>query len=70
MKLSIDTEKCIGCGSCAAACPAVFELGNDNKIHFSGNSENKNGKEEKEIEETECVKEAIDICPVQAIEKR
>lgn len=70
MKLSINTEKCIGCGSCASVCPSVFELGSDNKVHFSGNGESKNGKEEKEIEEIECIKEAIDICPVQAIEKR
>lgn len=71
MRLSIGIEKCIGCGSCNAVCPIVFELGNDGKAHFSGNGESKNnGKEEKEVEEIECVKEAIDICPVQAIEKK
>jgi len=67
-KVTIDLEKCIGCGSCNAACPIIFELGGDNKVHFSGNGESKNGKEEKEVEEAECLKEAIDICPVRAIE--
>jgi ferredoxin len=25
-KVSIDKEKCIGCGACAAACEEVFEM--------------------------------------------
>jgi ferredoxin len=54
-KISIDSKKCIGCGSCVAICEKVFEL--------------KNGKavvKKKESDE-KCVKEAADLCPVQAI---
>ena len=29
MKISIDKEKCIKCGLCASACPAVFTLKED-----------------------------------------
>lgn len=57
-KIKIDTEKCIGCGSCSAVCPDCFEIGDDGKAHMI--------KEESSCGET-CVKEAIDICPVDAI---
>ncbi len=62
MKITIDQQKCIGCGSCAAVCPELFELaGEDNKaqVKEGSNEEGKNAK---------CVQEAVDICPVQAIE--
>ncbi len=55
MKVKIDTETCIGCGACVAACEDVFEL--------------KDGKAVAKQAETdkECEKEAADICPVEAI---
>ena len=53
--IKIDKEKCIGCGSCAAVCSQVFELTDDGKAKV---------KAQKKIP---CVKEAIDICPVDAI---
>jgi len=61
MKIKINTEKCIGCGMCQSICPEVFEL------NEKGKSEVKEGWEEKKNEE--CIKEAIDACPVKAIEK-
>ncbi|MBW2996574.1 ferredoxin [Candidatus Woesearchaeota archaeon] len=55
MKVSVDKEKCIGCGACVAACEEVFEL--------------KAGKAAPKVQETdkECAKEAADVCPVEAI---
>lgn len=55
--IKIDKEKCIGCGSCAAICEEVFELGDDMKAKV---------KKQKNLP---CVKEAIDSCPVNAISK-
>ena len=59
MKIKIDTEKCIGCGSCVAVCPDCFEIGDDNKAHLI--------KEQSSCNEF-CAKEAVDICSVDAIE--
>ena len=58
-KIFLDKEKCIGCGACQAVCPKYFELNND-----------KSSLKKEEIEEKDinCVKEAINGCPVQAIE--
>lgn len=55
MKVTVDKEKCIGCGACAAVCGEVFEM--------------KDGKSTVKEAETdkECVKEAADACPVDAI---
>lgn len=64
MKITIDQEKCIGCGSCQAVCSDVFEMDEDNKPHFKANKD----KNKLETDEASCSKEAADICPVQAIE--
>ncbi len=55
--VSVDKEKCIGCGACAAACESVFEM-NDGKAAVKAGK--KNSKDS-------CVKEAAENCPVQAI---
>ena len=52
--VSIDAEKCIGCGACIAVCPDMFEL--------------KDGKSIIKDADAKCdIKQAIEICPVQAI---
>lgn len=61
MKILIDQEKCLGCGSCTAICPDLFELGDDNKAH------SKESKSEDKKDNINCLQEAIDICPVEAI---
>ena len=53
----VDKEKCIGCGSCAAVCPAspnVFEV---------------EGSKAKVINPDSCTEcnSCIDVCPVKAI---
>lgn len=55
--VSVNQETCIGCGSCEAICPNVFEL-KDGKAHV------KKGQEKSKLP---CVKESVDSCPVQAI---
>ena len=55
MKISIDKEKCIGCGACESICPSVFVMKGD-----------KAEVKKKETNE-KCAKEAADSCPTQAI---
>ena len=54
-KIEVDRNKCIGCGACVALCGEVFEL--------------KGGKAaaKKKESDKDCVKDAADNCPVQAI---
>ncbi len=54
---TVDRNVCIGCGTCVALCPAVFQLGDD------GKSKVVNGKAVGEDE----IQQAIDSCPVQCI---
>ncbi len=63
MKITIDKNKCIGCGSCLAVCPDLFEMGDDNKARLKEGAENKD-----DAEVQKCAQEAADICPVKAIE--
>ena len=54
MTIKVDEEKCIGCGSCEAVCPQVFKI--------------KEGKAKVIAQKNiPCVKEAKNICPVDAI---
>ena len=55
--ISINKNKCIGCGACAAVCPDVFEIIDNKAVVKTGQ---KNCK-------SSCVKEAADNCPVNAI---
>ena len=58
MRAYVDKELCIGCGFCAATCPKVFRLDDNDKAEAVADT----------TEETKAyVQEAIDGCPVCAI---
>ena len=63
MRIKIDQERCIGCGSCVSICPDVFELDENNKVQLKRNK----GKKELEVNKGSCASEAAEICPVRAI---
>lgn len=68
MKIIIEREKCIGCGSCAVLCPKYFEMIDDGKSSIkSAKRDPKTGDDELEINKVECAQEAADSCPVQCI---
>jgi len=60
MKVKVNKDICIGCGSCAAIVPDVFELEGD------GLATCKAKKIEEDIKED--VMDAADSCPTSAIE--
>lgn len=59
MKVIIDKEKCIGCGSCVAVCPGVFEMTADGKAELVAGADLEANKEK--------ITEAVAICPTEAI---
>jgi ferredoxin len=64
-KVTQNQEACIGCGACAAICPASWTLKGD-KAELLG------GKKEgnvflKIVEEEGCNSEAANACPVRCI---
>lgn len=65
MKIKLEREKCIGCGSCQALCSKYFELIDDGKSHIVGAT--KQDVEELEIEKIECAESATEACPAQCI---
>ena len=55
MKIKIDKNVCIGCGTCSAVCPSNFKMGDDNKAEVISQ------------DASDCVQSAVESCPVQAI---
>lgn len=67
-KIVLDKTNCIGCGSCASLCPKFFEMGRNFKSHLKNSKINdKNGIEEVEAKNADCVEDAAEACPVQCI---
>jgi len=65
MKIKLEREKCIGCGSCVALCSKHFELVEDGKSHIVGAT--KQDIEELDIEKSDCADQATQACPAQCI---
>lgn len=65
MKVSIDKDKCIMCGSCVAICPEVFEMKDDGSVDVK---EQYKGKDISDDAIIAKVKEAQVACPTIAIE--
>lgn len=59
MPIVIDHDECIGCESCVEICPDVFEMDDDGE---KARVINPNST-------AECVDEAIETCPNEAISK-
>jgi len=55
--VNVNKETCIGCGACASVCPDVFEMNDDGKANIKAGADTNK----------DCVKEAIETCPVDAI---
>jgi len=58
MKIKVNKQKCLGCEVCTSLCPEVFEL-EDGKSKIKEKADLKKYKD--------CIKQAIETCPVQAI---
>ncbi|MEK7664891.1 MAG: ferredoxin [Patescibacteria group bacterium] len=71
MKIKLEREKCIGCGSCWIICPDYFETAEDGKSHIKDSppaqAGNKADIEELEIEKIKCSESAAEACPTQCI---
>lgn len=59
MAIIIDADACIGCETCVELCPDVFEMDGDGEKAIVTAPDST----------AECVDEAIDTCPVEAITK-
>ena len=66
-KIKLETEKCIGCGSCHALCSKFFEIKEDGKSHIVGAEKSADAVEELEVEKVDCAQQAAEACPVQCI---
>jgi ferredoxin len=68
MKITIDREGCIECGVCSDTCGDVFELISGEKARVK-EKYRKGDPAEGEVGEDQsaCVREAADSCPVQVI---
>ena len=60
MRVTVDEETCIGCGLCAETCPEVFEM-NDDKVRVK--------VDEVPDDVNDSCKDAIENCPVEAIQE-
>lgn len=58
MKVKVDKETCVGCGTCIDICPEIFEM--DNDVALTKMDDVSEGLQE-------SCREAAESCPVEAI---
>jgi ferredoxin len=59
MKVIVDQDLCIGCGNCAAICPAVFSVDQETNTSVVIDPEG--------CDLADCCEAAEENCPVEAI---
>ncbi len=57
----VVNDSCIGCGACVAICDQIFDLNDEWKAYVI---------EWADIQNCDCLDDAIWACPVEAIEKK
>lgn len=60
MEVKVDQDLCISCGLCVSSCPDIFAWNTDDKAEAV--------KEKVDDDLEECVQDAADDCPTDAIE--
>jgi len=58
MKVHVDAETCVGCGTCVDVCPEIFEMPDDVAVAKT---------EDVPASSQNTCSEAADACPVEAI---
>lgn len=67
VKVIHDRNVCIGCGACAAVCPAHWEMNEDGKADLKNSKKEGEATFILELEGEECNMEAATSCPVNCI---
>lgn len=68
MKIILEQDKCIGCGSCANICKKHFKMNKNYKSDLVGGKKTKGNVFEKEIKEVDKeTQDAVNSCPAMCI---
>ena len=68
MKVTIDRNECISCGSCAQICPDVFKMDVDGKASITEQFEDGDpGRGDIPGDAIKCTEDAALSCPVNVI---
>lgn len=66
-KVKIDQDTCIGCGACVSTCPEVFVLNAQTESTVVEVYRTEDEDEGEVPDDIECLEDAEDGCPVDAI---
>ncbi len=65
-KITIERNKCLGCGTCAIVCANHFKMEDDGRSGLK-EGESDGDTSEKKVEDVGCAQEAAQGCPAQCI---